>query len=513
MQYVQGHRLTDHVRDNQLSVDETLRLFQKVCEAVDHAHQRGVIHRDLKPSNILVDDRDEQPYVLDFGLAKIGGVDGDQFSQLSLTGQIVGTPAYMSPEQAAGLNDQIDLRSDVYALGVILYELVTGQMPYDVNGPITSVLKTIQESDPIRPRSISRRINDEVEKIALKALSKEKQRRYATAGMLGEDIGRHLSGQPIEAKRDSALYLIRKTLRRYWAAAAVASVFSVVVVTALVVSLAFWRQAVRDRATAETKTQDARAAQAVAVAARDDANEARQLALETSDQFQRQSYQSDMNLVCQSYEEGNIGRVFELLEKHWPDSGDQDLRGFEWYHWWHAAHLEHGFIRHPWRAPFYSLAISPDGRTGAAVGFPSSLFLFDTAELRLLGSPIDLAFPPGPSHDPVAFSPNGRYVIAGAAENGGNVRVYESRTGAVEQNRIGTGKRGDREFRIFAREAAHGFRWTGQTRCALEHAIVGTPGSLGYRCECAECCFHARRCIGRGRPGEFHPRRLGRCVW
>ena len=202
MQYVQGHRLTDHVRDNQLSLDETLRLFQKVCEAVDHAHQRGVIHRDLKPSNIFVDDRDAQPYVLDFGLAKIGGVDGDQFSQLSLTGQIVGTPAYMSPEQAAGLNDQIDLRSDVYALGVILYELVTGQMPYDVNGPITSVLKTIQESDPIRPRSISRRINDEVEKIALKALSKEKQRRYATAGMLGEDIGRHLSGQPIEAKRD-----------------------------------------------------------------------------------------------------------------------------------------------------------------------------------------------------------------------------------------------------------------------------------------------------------------------
>ena len=153
-----------------------------------------------------------------------------------------------------------------------------------------------------------------------------------------------------------------------------------------------------------------------------------------------------MNLVCQSYEEGNIGRVFELLEKHWPESGEQDLRGFEWYHWWHAAHLENRFIRHPWRAPFSSLAISPDGRTGAAVGFPSSLFIFDTAKLRLLGSPIDLAFPPGPSNTPVEFSPDGRYVIAGAAENGGNVRVYESRTGALSKTVSAPGNGGIASF-------------------------------------------------------------------
>ncbi len=113
-----------------LSVDDTLRLFAKVCDAVDYAHQRGVIHRDLKPSNILVDERGDT-HVLDFGLAKVGGAEADdeQSMLVSVTGQIMGTLAYMSPEQAAGRPDQVDMRSDVYAMGVIAFELLTGKMP------------------------------------------------------------------------------------------------------------------------------------------------------------------------------------------------------------------------------------------------------------------------------------------------------------------------------------------------------------------------------------------------
>ncbi len=193
MQFIPGLTLTEHVRDKKLSIDNTLRLFTKVCDAVDYAHQRGVIHRDLKPSNILVDENRGEPFVLDFGLAKIGqdSVLGEDLSlQVSVTGQIVGTPAFMSPEQASGETSEVDLRTDVYALGVILYVLMTDQMPYEVKGSLVDARKTIREVEPTRPRSVNPKIDDEVETVVLKALSKEKTRRYATAGLLGADVAR-----------------------------------------------------------------------------------------------------------------------------------------------------------------------------------------------------------------------------------------------------------------------------------------------------------------------------------
>ena len=144
MEYIRGELLSRYVKDRKLSVDDTLRLFKKVCDAVDYAHQKGVIHRDLKPSNILVDASGE-PHVLDFGLAKVGGAEaGDEASLLvSVTGQVIGTLEYMSPEQAAGQPDQVDMRSDVYTLGVIVYKLLTGQLPYDLTGQMAQNLKTI----------------------------------------------------------------------------------------------------------------------------------------------------------------------------------------------------------------------------------------------------------------------------------------------------------------------------------------------------------------------------------
>jgi serine/threonine protein kinase len=190
-----------------LSIDETLGLFSKICGAVDAAHRRGIVHRDLKPRNIFIDQAGE-PHVLDFGLAKtaVGGADA---GVMTVTGQFIGTLPWASPEQAEGRPTQIDVRTDVYALGVILYQMLTGRFPYEVMGNMRDVLDRIMNEAPARPSTIRRQINDEVETIVLKCLEKDKERRYQSAGNLGNDIARYLAGEPIEARRASIFYLVR----------------------------------------------------------------------------------------------------------------------------------------------------------------------------------------------------------------------------------------------------------------------------------------------------------------
>ncbi len=273
MDYVRGLPLHHHVREKKLTLEQTLELFAKVCEAVNYAHQRGVIHRDLKPSNILV-DAEGAPKVLDFGLAKIVG--GPEQTAISMTGQVVGTLPYVSPEQGRGDPDEIDIRTDVYALGVILYETLTGHYPYPIAGLMADVLRHIAETPPTPPskaweassgvagRSAGRRISrtgcpidNEVETIVLKCLSKEPERRYQSAGELGRDLHHYLAGEPIEAKRDSGLYVLKKSLQRYKLPAAVAAGFVVVVTAALTASLAFWREAATQRDVAFTERERA----------------------------------------------------------------------------------------------------------------------------------------------------------------------------------------------------------------------------------------------------------------
>lgn len=245
MDYVSGKSLDEWEKDSEHDLRGTLALFAKVCDAVNAAHLRGVIHRDLKPGNIRV-GHDGEPKVLDFGLAKIaGGSYSDSMDLMTMTGQFVGSPAWASPEQAEGKPGLIDTRTDVYSLGVMLYHSLTGRFPYEVSGGLREVLNNIIAAEPIRPSTLSRRIDDEVETIVLKALEKDRERRYQTAGELGRDLRRYLAGEPIEAKRASDIYFIRKTIVRHKGVVATVGLVLGTIVAGGVVSTIFWQQAER----------------------------------------------------------------------------------------------------------------------------------------------------------------------------------------------------------------------------------------------------------------------------
>ncbi len=215
MELVRGKRLTEHAADAGLGTRARLELMLKVCDAVQHAHQKGVIHRDLKPSNILVDERGE-PKVLDFGVARVTDPDLRTAGVHTVSGQIVGTVAYMSPEQAGGDPDLVDTRSDVYALGVVCHELLTRRLPYEVVGkPLSEAVRVVRESAPTPLSRIDRSLRGDLETIVAKALEKDPARRYAGVGALAEDLRRFLGREPILARAPSAIYQLRKLVARH----------------------------------------------------------------------------------------------------------------------------------------------------------------------------------------------------------------------------------------------------------------------------------------------------------
>ena len=256
MDYISGQPLDAYMAAGEHSVAESLRLFAKICDAVNAAHLRGVIHRDLKPSNIRIDESGE-PYVLDFGLAKVAMIDSEA-APMTMTGQFVGSMPWASPEQAEGSPSLIDLRTDVYSLGVILYQMLTGKFPYVVVGNMRDVLDQIVKAEPVRPSTHRREINDEVETIVLKCLSKERERRYQSAGELARDVLCYLSGEPIEAKRDSSWYVLRKTVRRYRGPVAVAVAVLVLLAGGLVATSALYARALAAEAQATRRFDDVR---------------------------------------------------------------------------------------------------------------------------------------------------------------------------------------------------------------------------------------------------------------
>ncbi len=244
MDYIDGLPLDEYVRERRPPVRELMHIFARICGAVAAAHQLGVIHRDLKPSNIRVDSAGE-PHVLDFGLSRMAG-DGEA-SSMTTTGQFVGSAPWASPEQAAGETDTLDVRTDVYAIGVLMFEMLTGDFPYPVRGRISEVMDHIRTT-PARPvRNLRPDVPRDVETLVAKCLQKERERRYPSAIELGRDLERYLRHEPLEARRDSITYTLSRQLMRHRLAASVILAFVLLITVGFAVSATLWRQAASAR--------------------------------------------------------------------------------------------------------------------------------------------------------------------------------------------------------------------------------------------------------------------------
>ncbi len=262
MEYVEGVPLDVYLGSRTLAVDETIRLLLQVCDGVNYAHQHGVIHRDLKPTNVIVDS-EGKAHILDFGLAK-RIVDEESATEPRMTqiGIFAGTWHYASPEQVRRDSGLLDVRSDVYALGVILYEALTDAYPYPIDGVAKAkIADHILNTMPVRPSAIRADIDDDLDTILLRALQKDPDRRYQSAAAFGEDLHRYLAGEAIEAKRDSRWYLLRMTLRRYRWQTAAAGLAAIVLASFAATITVLYAEATSARATTEIRSQLVRGSQ------------------------------------------------------------------------------------------------------------------------------------------------------------------------------------------------------------------------------------------------------------
>ena len=286
MEYVKGVSITEHCDREKLGIEARLGLFLQVCEAVQYAHLKGVIHRDIKPSNVQVAIHGSKavPKIIDFGLAKALSQLLTERTLVTEQGQMVGTPEYMSPEQAEMTNQDIDTRTDIYSLGAVLYELLTGTLPFDPDtlreGGAENIRRTIREKDPKTPstrlsmiagensqkvarsrntdlRTLSRRLHGDLDWITIRAMEKDRMRRYQTAQALAEDIQRHLNDEPVLAGPPSKIYRMKKFLRKHRALAAGLAAVLAVLIAGVVVSTLFAVRAEHARVEAEVARAEA----------------------------------------------------------------------------------------------------------------------------------------------------------------------------------------------------------------------------------------------------------------
>ena len=350
MKLVEGGTLADVAASRKSAADfssgknsalfqNTATVMEKVARAVHHAHQRGILHRDLKPSNILLDSHGE-PHVTDFGLAKLAEDD----SSLTMSAEVLGTPAYMSPEQAAGKSKQLTTAADIYSLGAILYELIAGRPPF-ASETTVEALRQVCETEPARPRSVNPSVDRDLEIICLKCLSKDPQRRYGSAEMLAEDLDRWRAGEPIFARPPHIAERTWSWCRRKPALAASLLISAILVLIVMVGSPVALLRINQSRN-----------------------NEAR-LRWESD----RRAYAADMKNAQRALEMNRFRSALTILERHRPNgkSERQDLRGWEWRYLWsqcqNDAHAP--FCKVP--GVVSALSVSHDG-TWLAVGSGNS---------------------------------------------------------------------------------------------------------------------------------------------
>ena len=368
MELVRGVAITEYCDGRGMPTEDRLRLFAVACAGIQHAHQKGIIHRDIKPNNILVTTNgdDPVPKIIDFGIAK--ATQGRLTDKTLFTNfrQFIGTPAYMSPEQAQLSAVDVDTRSDIYSMGVLLYELLTGSTPLDSDSlkqsSFEELCRRIREEEPAKPSTrvnrltisdqktlvrdrrtqfstIATELRGDLDWIVMKAIEKDRSRRYASASELQSDVERYLYGQPVAAAAPSSIYLMSKFIRRNRNWLTIGAMMVGVLITATAVSVSQAIRANNNLVLADRRAADALEAESRAKAARNEASAAESRERDQRVRAEQLKYSADMMVAQNALESADLPRCKEVLEAHIPDPGEADLRGWEWHFLFSALNI------------------------------------------------------------------------------------------------------------------------------------------------------------------------------